>query len=77
MRTKKNPAKKQPASKETIRKRVFAILLLVAIFSVVIVLSFLICKPMLEMAENPAEFRAYMHDKKPWSIIMFMVCMFL
>ena len=77
MRTKKNPAKKQPASKETIRKRVLAILLLVAIFSVVIVLSFLICKPMLEMAENPAEFRAYMHDKKPWSIIMFMICMFL
>ena len=77
MRTKKNPAKKQPASKETIRKRVLAILLLVAIFSVVIVLSFFICKPMLEMAENPAEFRAYMHDKKPWSIIMFMICMFL
>ena len=77
MRQKKNPEEKQPVSKETIRKRVLAILLLVAIFTVVIVLSFLICKPMLEMAENPAEFRAYMHDKKPWSIVMFMICMFL
>lgn len=77
MRTKKNPVKKEPVSKETIRKRVFAILLLVAIFSVVIILSYLICRPMLEMAEHPAEFRAYMHDKKPWSVIMFMICMFL
>ena len=79
METKKKPAKKdkQPISKETIRKRVFAIVLLVAIFAVVIGLSYLICRPMLEMAEHPAEFRAYMHDKKPWSIVMFMICMFL
>ena len=77
MENKKKPENKQPVSKEMIRKRVFAILLLVAIFAVVIVLSFLICKPMLEMAENPAEFRAYMHDKKPWSVVMFRVCMVL
>lgn len=74
---KKKPENKQPVSKEMRRKRILAIFLLIAIFGVVITLSVLICKPMLEMAENPAEFRAYMHDKKPWSIVMFMTCMFL
>ena len=76
-KAKRKPVNKKPVSKEMKRKRILAILLLIAIFAVVITLSVLICKPMLEMTENPAEFRAYMHDQKPWSIVVFMVCMFL
>ncbi|MCR4688275.1 MAG: VTT domain-containing protein [Saccharofermentans sp.] len=59
------------------RKRILAILILVCISAVILGISYFICKPMLEMARDPQAFQHYMHEKKPWSILMFMCASFL
>ena len=66
-----------PEGKTLKKKRILAILLLISISAVVLVISYFICRPMLEMARDPQAFQAYMHEKKPWSVLMFMAASFL
>ena len=61
----------------TRKQRVTGIILCVLIFAVVGVISYFICKPMLEMSKDPAAFRAYIDEQGIKGILMLMAAMFL
>ena len=61
----------------TRKQRVTGIILCILIFAVVGVISYFICKPMLEMSKDPAAFRAYIDEQGIKGILMLMAAMFL
>ena len=63
-----------PVSK---KQKALGIFLCIIIFAVVGVISYLICKPMLEMSKDPAAFRAYIDEQGIKGILMLMAAMFL
>lgn len=65
------------ADKTAVRKRIIGIVIITALFAVVILISYQICRPMLEMAETPEKFREYIADKGFVGILMFMAAIIL
>ena len=61
----------------TRKQRVLGVILCILIFAVVGVISYFICKPMLEMSKDPAAFRAYIDEQGIKGIAMLMAAMFL
>ena len=61
----------------TKKQRALGIILCVLIFAVVGVISYFICKPMLEMSKDPAAFRAYIDEQGVKGYLMLMAAMFL
>lgn len=61
----------------TKKQRILGVVLCVLIFAVVSVISYLICKPMLEMSKDPVAFRAYIDEQGIKGIAMLMSAMFL
>ena len=61
----------------TKKQRVLGIFLCLLIFAVVGVISYFICKPMLEMSKDPAAFRAYIDEQGVKGYLMLMAAMFL
>ena len=61
----------------TRKQRVTGIILCILIFAVVGVISYFICKPMLEMSKDPAAFRAYIDQQGIKGYLMLMAAMFL
>ena len=61
----------------TRKQRVLGVILCIFIFAVVGVISYFICKPMLEMSKDPAAFRAYIDEQGIKGIAMLMAAMFL
>ena len=61
----------------TKKQRVVGIILCILIFALVGVISYFICKPMLEMSKDPAAFRAYIDEQGVKGYLMLMVAMFL
>ena len=61
----------------TKKQRVLGIILCLLIFAVVGVISYFICKPMLEMSKDPQAFRAYIDEQGIKGILMLMAAMFL
>ena len=61
----------------TRKQRVLGIILCLLIFAAVGVISYFICKPMLEMSKDPAAFRAYIDEQGVKGYLMLMVAMFL
>lgn len=61
----------------TKKQRILGVVLCVLIFAVVGVISYLICKPMLEMSKDPAAFRAYIDEQGIKGVAMLMITMFL
>ncbi len=61
----------------TKKQRVLGVILCILIFAVVGVISYYICKPMLEMAKDPQAFRAYIDEQGIKGILMLMAAMFL
>lgn len=59
------------------KQRVLGVILCLLIFAVVGVISYFICKPMLEMSKDPAAFRAYIDEQGIKGILMLMAAMFL
>ena len=59
------------------KQRAAGIILCILIFAVVGVISYYICKPMLEMAKDPQAFRAYIEEQGPYGYLMLMAAMFL
>ena len=59
------------------KQRVLGVILCILIFAVVGVISYLICKPMLEMSKDPAAFRAYIDEQGIKGYLMLMAAMFL
>lgn len=68
---------KMSADKSAARKRILGIVIVAAIFAVVILISYQICRPMLEMAETPEKFREYIADKGFVGILLFMAAIIL
>ncbi|MBQ4312429.1 MAG: TVP38/TMEM64 family protein [Oscillospiraceae bacterium] len=65
------------ADKSAARKKILGIVIIAAIFAVVILISYQICRPMLEMAETPEKFREYIADKGFVGILLFMAAIIL
>ena len=63
-----------PVSK---KQRALGIILCILIFTAVGVISYFICKPMLEMSKDPAAFRAYIDEQGVKGYLMLMAAMFL
>ncbi|MBR3081436.1 MAG: TVP38/TMEM64 family protein [Clostridiales bacterium] len=61
----------------TRKQRVTGIILCILIFAVVGVISYFICRPMLEMSKDPAAFRAYIDQQGIKGYAMLMAAMFL
>ena len=61
----------------TKKQRVLGIILCLLIFAVVGVISYFICKPMLNMSKDPQAFRAYIDEQGIKGILMLMAAMFL
>ena len=59
------------------KQRVLGVVLCILIFAVVGVISYLICRPMLEMSKDPAAFRAYIDEQGIKGYLMLMAAMFL
>ena len=59
------------------KQRVTGIILCIFIFAAVGVISYFICKPMLEMSKDPAAFRAYIDEQGVKGYLMLMAAMFL